>query len=128
MSMPTQIQLNPMVVLDQERKLSEIDRDSRRNHIMLMAQREYDLTLQNAHQAEEIARLRKAVEIALLLPSEDANEAPEVAALRQQAKSALAPAAQPAAASAEELPATPPPETTEAEQLEALRRHAMGED
>ncbi|RWC58934.1 hypothetical protein [Mesorhizobium sp.] len=127
MTVPTQIQLEPMVVLNQERQLAEIDRETRRNHILLMAQREYDLTLQNAHQAEMIDRLRKAVEIALLLPQEAANEAPEVAALRQQARGALAPAAQPAA-SAEEMAATPPPEKTEAEQLEALRRHAMGED
>lgn len=125
MNEPKQVQLNPLVVLDQTARLADIDREAWRNHIMLMAQREYDLTIQNARQAEEIGRLRKILDIAL--PPELPSEAAEVTAWRQRVKDALATAPQAARAA----PVEPPAERaapTDAEQLEAIRRHAMGED
>ncbi|UVK45384.1 hypothetical protein BPNPMPFG_000914 [Mesorhizobium sp. AR07] len=118
------VQLEPLVVLNQTAQLADLDRATMRNHIMLLAQREHDLGVMATRQAEEVDRLRKALEIALVLPPEDPNEPPEVAALRKLAKSALAPAQQPGAPAEETQPRAEP---TEAEQIEALRRHAMGE-
>ncbi|SDA39035.1 hypothetical protein [Mesorhizobium qingshengii] len=105
MSEPKQVQLDPLVVLNQTARLADIDREAWRNHIMLLAQREYELAVLNMRQAEEIARLRKALSEALGQPPED-----------------------PTASSAEETSTTSPPQKTEAEQLQAIRRHAMGED
>lgn len=102
MNAPKQVQLDPLVVLNQTARLAEIDREGWRNHIMLMAQREYDLAVQNTRQAEEIARLKKALAEALgLAPEEPSSPSEEAAASGKP---------------------------DEAAQLEALHRHAMGED